>query len=320
MKILVTGTNGFVGRELCRALTGVGHEVCGAVRRVVENVELYGIEGVEVGEVGPETDWSTALQNVSVVVHLAARVHVMRETAADALAEFRKTNTAGTENLARAAARMGVRRFVYISTIKVNGEETLGRPFAETDLPHPNDSYAISKFEAEQLLGKIGEDTGMEIVILRPPLVYGPKVKANFLRLMNWVDRGIPLPLASVENRRSMIYLGNFVDALITCAGHPDAAGKTFLVSDGEDISTAQLVRNLARLMGKHSYLWPFPPALLRLSGRLVGRQDEVERLLGSLVIDSSKIRRELGWTPPFSMEQGLAETVGWFQKRSRRD
>lgn len=317
MKLLVTGANGFVGQAVCNALINAGsnYEVRGAVRRGGRN----DVENVAVGDIGPETDWSVALQGVDVVVHLAARVHVMRETAVDSLAEFRKTNTFGTENLARVAARMGVRRFVYISTIKVNGEETVGRPFVETDLPHPIDPYAISKFEAEQLLGKIGEETGMEIVILRPPLVYGPEVKANFLRLMDWVGRGIPLPLASVENWRSMIYLGNFVDVLAACASHPDAAGKTFLVSDGEDISTAQLIRNLARLMGKPAYLWPFPPVLLRLFGRFVGRLDEVERLLGSLVVDSSNIRRELGWTPPFSMEQGLAETVRWFRMRSGR-
>ena len=316
--ILVTGASGFVGRALCAELIRRGYDVRGAIRTPLHSARLP-CEHVTVADIGKNTDWSGALSGVDVVVHLAARVHVMRETAGDPLTAFREVNVVGTERLARAAASSGIKRLVYVSSIKVNGEATDSNPFTEEDAPSPQDSYGISKFEAELALRRVAHETGLEIVIVRPPLVYGPGVGGNFWRLLKLVERGIPLPLASVENRRSMIYLGNFVDVLTACTSHPDAAGKTFLVSDGEDISTAQLIRNLARLMGKPPYLWPFPPTLLRLVGRSVGRLDEVERLLGSLVIDSSKIRRELGWTPPFPMEQGIAETVKWFQMRSNR-
>ena len=320
-RILVTGAAGFVGRALCRELMARGEIVRAAVRKEKSERHLpVECEVAVVGEIGAATDWSTAVGSVDVVIHLAARVHVMRETAGDALAAFREVNVAGTERLARVAAINGIKRLVYVSSIKVNGESTDGDPFTEEDAPFPQDPYGISKFEAELALHRVAHETGLEIVIVRPPLVYGPGVGGNFWRLLKLVERGIPLPLASAENRRSMIYLGNIVDALIVCTSHPDAAGKTFLVSDGEDISTSQLIRKLARQMGKPSYLWPFPPTLLRLLGRFVGKFDEVDRLVGSLVIDSSKIRRELGWTSPFSMEQGLAETVGWFQKRSRSD
>lgn len=317
-KILVTGASGFVGRALCTELIRRGRDVRGAIRTPLHPASLP-CELATVADIGPNTDWSGALSGVDVVVHLAARVHVMRETAVDPLLAFREVNVAGTEQLARSAASSGIKRLVYVSSIKVNGESTGSKPFSEEDVPSPQDPYGISKYEAELALRRVAHETGLEVVIVRPPLVYGPGVGGNFWRLLRLVERGIPLPLASVENRRSMIYLGNFVDLLVACASHPDAAGKTFLVSDGEDVSTAQLIRYLARFMGKPSYLWPFPPTLLRLAGRLVGKPDEVERLLGSLVIDSSKIRRELGRTPPFSMEQGLAETVRWFQMRGGR-
>lgn len=316
MRILVTGASGFVGRPLCAELFRQGHALQAAVRSA--NVRIDDVGQAIVGPIDSGTDWSTALSDVDIVIHLAARVHVMKESTEDPLAEFLKVNLYGTENLARQAARAGVKRLVYASSIKVNGEQTT-LPFTESDGPNPQDPYGISKCEAEQALHRVAAETSLEVVIVRPPLVYGPGVGGNFWRLLKLVERGIPLPLASVENRRSMIYLGNFVDVLIACASHPDSAGKTFLVSDGEDISTAQLIRELARLMGKPPYLWPFPPTLLRLLGRFVGKLDEVDRLVGSLVIDSSKIRCELGWTPPFSVEQGLAETVGWFQKRSGR-
>lgn len=329
MRVLVTGGNGFVGTALCNSLLHQGHGVRKAIRApgkvggTTRNTEHNRIADLEtiIGQIEPETNWLDKLCDVDVVIHLAARVHVMKEAAADPLAEFLKVNLHSTENLARQSARAGVKRLVYISSIKVNGERTKETlPFTESDEPNPQDPYGVSKCKAEEALHRVAAETGLEIVIVRPPLVYGPGVGGNFWRLLKLVERGIPLPLASAENRRSMIYLGNIVDALIVCASHPDAAGKTFLVSDGEDISTSQLIRELARQMGKPSYLWPFPPTLLRLLGRFVGKLDEVDRLVGSLVIDSSKIRRELGWTPPFSMEQGLAETVGWFQKRSRRD
>lgn len=311
MRVLVSGANGFIGQAVCQALSnsGCNHEIRGAIRKGA----LHGIASVEVGDIGPETDWFAALQSVDIVVHLAARVHVMRETAMDALAEFRKTNTAGTETLAKAAARMGVRRFIYISSIKVNGEETLGASFKETDLPGPTDPYAISKYEAEQLLWQIGNEMGMEIVILRPPLIYGPGVRANFLRLMGSVVRGVPLPLAKVKNVRSLLYLGNLVDAIVVSVDHPAAAGKVFLLSDGEDISTPTLIRKIGRALGCPARLWPVPVMILQLVGKLTGKSAEVERLLGSLAVDSSRIRHDLGWHPPFTLNEGLQLTAQWY-------
>jgi len=271
-----------------------------------------------VGSLNAGTDWLAALAGVDIVIHLAARVHVMRENAADPLAAFREVNVAGTERLARAAASSGVKRLVYVSSIKVNGEQTAGVPYSELDVPAPQDSYGVSKYEAEQALRQVALETGLEVVIVRPPLIYGPGVGGNFLRLLKLVSWGVPLPLASVLNRRSMIYLGNFVDALITCATHPAAVGKTYLVSDGEDISTPLLMQYMANLMGKHSWLWPLPSFLLKLAGKMTGLSGEVERLIGSLQIDSSGIRRELGWLPPYSMQQGLSETVRWFEQAGK--
>jgi nucleoside-diphosphate-sugar epimerase len=265
-----------------------------------------------VGDIGPETDWHVALGGVEAVVHLAARVHVMRDTSVDPLAAFRAVNTEGTLNLARQAAAAGVKRFIFVSSIKVNGE---GRdsPYTEFDLPAPQDAYAISKWEAEQGLREIESATGMEVVILRPPLVYGPGVGANFLRLMRSVERGWPMPFGRVDNRRSLLYLGNFTDAIRVCLDHPAAAGKTFLVSDGDDVSSADLIRRLALAMCRPARLLPVPPSWLRAAGVLFGRGAEVDRLLGSLCVDSSQIRRELGWRPPFSMDEGLRQTADYY-------
>lgn len=313
--VLVTGANGFVGQPLCAVMHQHGWHVKAAVRSACHFPD--GVELVSVGAIDSQTDWTEALTGVDVVIHLAARVHVMKDVSADPLADFLEINLYGTVNLARQAACAGVKRLVFVSSIKVHGEETSSqRSYTEQDEPAPQDPYGVSKWEAEQALQHIEQATGLEVVIVRPPLVYGPGVGGNFLRLLILVARSIPLPLSLVENRRSMIYLGNFLDVLATCACHLGAVGKTFLVSDGESISTAQLIRDLARLMGKHSFMWPLPSALLRFVGRFVGRVDETERLLGSLLIDSSKIRRELEWMPPFSMERGLTETVRWFQAR----
>jgi UDP-glucose 4-epimerase len=233
----------------------------------------------------------------------------MRDEVSDPLGAFRAVNVDGTLNLARQAAQAGVRRFVFLSSIKVNGEGC-EEPYREGDAACPQDPYAISKWEAEQGLRQIELETGMDVVILRPPLVYGPGVKANFQRLLAAVDKGWPLPLGAVGNRRSLLYLGNLVDAIQLCLVHPAAAGQTYLVSDGEDVSSPELVRRLARAMGCPARLLPVPPAWLRLAGGLLGRRAVVERLLGSLVVDSSRIRRELGWSPPFRLDAGLAETV----------
>jgi nucleoside-diphosphate-sugar epimerase len=254
---------------------------------------------------------------VEVVIHLAARVHVMQENAADPLAEFRSVNTTGTEHLARCAAASGVKRMVYASSIKVNGEQTSGgRKFSAADTPAPQDPYGVSKWEAEQALRRVSRETGLEIVIIRPPLVYGPGVKGNFAQMLKAVARGIPLPFASLQNQRSLIYLGNLVDALIACATHPAAPGKTFLVCDGEDVSTPDLLRQLAAAMGVPSRLLPCSPALLRFAGRLTGKSQQVERLLGSLQVDGDKIRRDLNWVPPYSLQQGLQATAEWYRTR----
>ena len=289
--------------------------VRGAVRRsdVILNSK---ISRVTVGEINSQTDWSAALTGVDVVIHLAARVHVMKENSANLLDVFRITNVHGTEQLARSAAAHGVRRLVFVSSIKVNGEETIaGHRYTELDTPSPKDPYGVSKCEAEQALHRVVQETGIEVVIVRPPLVYGAGVKGNFAQMLKVLAKGIPLPLASVSNLRSLVYLGNFVDALLICATHPAAAGQTYLVSDVEDVSTPALLRQLGAAMGHPAHLLPCPPVLLKLAGRLLGKSDQVERLLGSLQVDSSKIRRELGWRPPYTLQQGLQATGGWYSQ-----
>jgi nucleoside-diphosphate-sugar epimerase len=288
-----------------------------AVQRAVRSVSsLEAGDSVVVREIGPETEWEAALQGVDCVVHLAARVHTLRETATDPLAEYRRVNLEGTRRLAAAAASHGVSRLVFVSSIKVNGEAS-ERPFTESDPAHPEDAYACSKWEAEKALAQIGAQTGLEHVILRPPLVYGPGVGANFARLMQWVARGVPLPLGAVDNRRSLLYVGNLVDAIRHCLHHPAAVGRTYLVSDGEDVSTPELVRRIARAMEVAPRLLPVPVSLLRLAAGAIGRRHEIERLVGSLQVDSSAIRRQLGWLPPVTMQEGLAETVRWFRTRT---
>lgn len=304
MRILVTGASGFVGRALCGHLATRGHVAVPAVRRG------SGLAGeVVVGNIDSPTGWAAALAGCDAVVHLAARVHVMYDRVTDSSALFRTTNTDATLNLARQAAEVGVKRFVFVSTIKVNGE---GRDTAyrETDAPAPDDAYAISKWEAEQGLWKIAQETGLEVVILRPPLVYGPGVKANFRRLLDTVASGWPLPLGAIDNRRSLLYLGNFVDAIRLCIEHPAAAGQTFLIDDGQPVSTPELVRAVARALGRPARLLPVPAGVLTFVGALVGKRAAVARLAGSLWVDSSLIRERLGWTPPYSMADGLAATV----------
>ena len=304
MNIAVTGATGFVGQALCRHLSAHGQDVVPIVRKA------SGLpQEVAVGSISSATGWQLALTGCDAVVHLAARVHVMDDTAQDPLALYRATNTEATLNLAWQAAAAGVKRFVFISSIKVNGE---GReaPYRETDVPAPEDAYAISKWEAEQGLQRIAADTGMEVVILRPPLVYGPGVKANFLRLLRTVKRGWPLPLGAIRNQRSLLFLGNFVDAIRLCVEHPAAAGQTFLLDDGQAVSTPELIRAVACAMGRPSRLLAVPVWLLRFAGTLLGKRAAVDRLTGSLHVDSSAIRSRLGWVPPFSMEAGLAQTV----------
>jgi nucleoside-diphosphate-sugar epimerase len=270
-----------------------------------------GSEWVILHDQSGEEETKRGLKGVEAVVHLAARVHVMTDPAADPLHEFRKVNVVWTERLARAAAAERVRRFVYLSTIKVNGEKSI-KPFTEQDTPNPQDPYGMSKWEAEQALATVASETGLETVVVRSPLVYGPGVGGNFLQLLNVLCRGIPLPLAAVENRRSLTYRGNLVDAIARCVQDGRAAGHTYLVSDGEDLSTPELIRRLAKNLGLTPRLWPLPVTILRWMGRLIRKEAMLNRLVDSLQIDSSKIRRELDWRPPFSVDQGLAETATW--------
>jgi len=313
--LLITGANGFVGGALCSEAILRGFTVRGAIRSIADfqlDIEEKGLEKINIGDINANTDWCQALLDCDVVIHLAARVHIMSDGADDPLAEFRLVNTAGSEHLARCAAASGVKRLVYVSSIKVNGEETTGTArFFEEDKPSPQDAYGISKWEAEQALFRVATETGLEVVIVRPPLVYGAGVKGNFSQMLRVVKWGIPLPFLGVKNKRDLVYVGNLVDALIACTTHLGAAGNTYLVSDGEAVSTSDLLRGLAKAFGVPSRVFSCPSGLLKLAGALTGKSSQVERLLGSLQVDSSKIRRELGWAPPYGFQQGLEQTVG---------
>ena len=307
--LLITGASGFVGKALSEKALQQGLAVKAALR-IREDLPKY-IETFVVGEINEATDWGCVLCNVNVVVHLAARVHVMHDTAASPLTAFRGTNVDGTLNLARQAAVAGATRFVFISSVKVNGESTaLGQAFTPTDLPMPKDAYGQSKHEAEQGLRQLAGDTGMEVVIIRPPLVYGPAVKANFLAMMRWMSKGIPLPLGDIHNKRSFVALDNLIDLIFTCIEHPAAANETFLVSDGEDISTTQLLKRMGAALGKPTRLLPVPVWMLEAGAALLGKRDLTQRLCGNLQVDISKAKELLGWSPPVSMDEGLRRTA----------
>ena len=314
MTVLVTGASGFVGSALCARLLRDGGSVRAAVRSL--NSQPGGAEAFAIRSLSSETDWTPALRNVEQVVHLAARVHVMNDKSPDPLAEFRRVNVEGTVALARQAAIAGVRRFVFLSSVKVNGEFTeAGHLFTEDDAPAPEDSYAVSKYEAEQLLRQIAAETGMEVVIIRPPLVYGPGVKANFESMMRCLARGVPLPLAAVtNNRRSLVALDNLVGLIVTCLNHPAAANQTFLVSDGKDLSTAPLLKRMGAAIGQPARLFYLPPTLLKLGASVLNRPGIYQRLCGSLQLDIAKTRQLLGWTPPVSVDEGLRRAAEGFR------
>jgi nucleoside-diphosphate-sugar epimerase len=306
--ILVTGGNGLVGNALCRTLVERGYSVRSAVRKEGNS----SLDTIAIGNIGPQTDWSRALSGIDSVVHCAARVHIMNDQAPNPFKAFREVNVAGTINLAKQAVDAGVNRFIFVSSVKVNGEETgPNTPFRADSTPAPEDPYAVSKHEAEQALKNLAQESGLEVTIVRPPLVYGPGVKANFAALMRVVAQGLPLPLGAVtQNRRSFVFLNNLIDLLIVCIDHPGAANQIFFVSDGEDLSTAELLRRMGQAMGKSPRLIAVPPALLSFCASILGKRDMAHRLLSSLVVDISEAREILNWTPPFSVDEGLHLTA----------
>jgi UDP-glucose 4-epimerase len=308
MKVLVTGASGFVGNATCSRLVTQGMDVIGTVRRLPVQ-PLLGVDYCIVGDLDANTDWRGALTGVDAVIHCAARVHVMRETAADPLVAFRTANVAGTEQLAREAAAAGVRRFIFLSSVKVNGEGG-SVAYRETDLPAPEDAYGISKYEAELGLREIAAENRIDVVMVRPPLVYGPGVRANFQALMRALARGIPLPLGAIHNRRSLVALDNVVDLIVTCLEHPAAANETFLVSDGEDLSTTELIRRLAHAMRCPARLIPMPQTVLMAGATLLGKREVARRLCGTLQVNITKAHNVLGWTSPVSVDEGLRRTA----------
>jgi nucleoside-diphosphate-sugar epimerase len=310
--ILVTGANGFLGRALSLELKARQFAVRGALRADAKAGE------VNVGDLGPDTNWQEALAGVDSIVHTAARAHILSDTASDPLSEYRKVNVESTLNLAQQAAAASVKRFIFISSIKVNGESTLpGKPFTADDQPNPEDPYGISKWEAEVGLQRLANETGMEVVIIRPPLVYGPGVKANFLRMMRWINSGLPLPLGSIDNKRSLVALANLVDLIINCIEHPAAANQVFLAGDGEDVSTTELLYGMGKALDKPARLLPCPVSLLSIVVALLGRKEMVRRLTGSLQVDISRARSLLGWEPPITLKEGLRRVAQDFKQQS---
>jgi len=331
-RVLITGATGFVAKSLYPFLASTGFHVRLAVREIQaardmereisapassKHQKTKTIDVRSIGTIDANTDWRSALSGVDVVIHLAARAHVMKDNASDVLSAFRTVNVGGSECLARQAAAAHIRRFVYVSSVKVNGEQTHDHPFNENDPPHPEDAYGLSKWEAEQVLWGVATHSSMEVVVLRPPLLYGPGVKGNFYTLMRAIARGVPIPIASVHNQRSLLYVGNLVNAILLCLDQPAAAGKTYLLADAVDLSSPDLARCIGDALGRQARLLPCPSALLKLAGAVAGRSAAMSRLLGSLQVDSGKIRRELGWRPCTEIAQGLAETARWYHRQS---
>lgn len=309
--ILVTGAGGFVGGAVVSELARQGIS-----NRAITRTPREGFFCI--GNIDPRTDWTAALDGVDAIIHLASRAHVMNETASDPAAQLRSVNVDSTLNLASQAIKAGVKRFVFISSIKVNGEMTKpGRPFTAEDAPAPQNPYAQSKHDAEQGLFDLARRAGsdFEVTVIRPPLVYGPGVKANFATMMDWVNRGIPLPLGSVNNKRSFVFVGNLADLIILSAVHPKAAGQVFLVSDGDDISTTDLFKKIAQALGRPSWMMPLPTPLLNFGAAMIGQRAITSRLTDSLQVDVTKTRELLGWEPRKSVSEGLRQTARSFQR-----
>lgn len=313
-RVCVTGATGFVGRALISHFSGmVDVETIAIVRKKVSYSSAQ-VSAIYVGDIGADTDWSGTLRDCDVVIHLAARVHIMKDTSTDPLSEFRRMNVDATINLARQAVSAGVRRFVFLSSIKVNGEMSeKGRPFSADDIPHPQDSYGISKFEAETGLLKLAAETGLEVIIIRPPLIYGPGVQANFRSMMKWVYRGVPLPFGVTDNLRSLVAIDNLIGLIVVCLNHESAKNQVLLISDGEDLSTAQLLARVAGALGKTARLFPVPRPLLMAVGKLTGLGSFIDRLFGNLQVDISKTRQLLNWSPAVSVDSGLLKTAKAF-------
>ncbi len=319
-KILLTGASGFIGGAVYKYLLEHDvHELIVTTRSSLNHSDPFN-SVVEINAIDASTDWTDALRFVNVVIHSAARAHIMNDIAVDPLAEFRKVNTEGTINLARQAAASGVKRFIFISSIKVNGEQTiLGQPYKVEDSPAPCDAYGVSKMEAEIGLRALAEKTNMEVVIIRPVLVYGPGVKANFLNMMSWLNQSIPLPLGAIHNKRSLVALDNLVDLINVCIDHPKAANQTFLISDDEDLSTTELLQRMAKALHKSAWLLPVPSSLLKVCASLLGKRSIAQRLCGSLQVDIGKTRKLLNWAPPTSVDNALLKSAKYFQENVKK-
>ena len=318
MKVAVTGVAGFLGTDLANLLLRQGYQVRGILRRTLpDTTDLLISDFSVMGDIGSTTSWGEALKGIDVVVHLAARVHIMNENKHNTKNIYHQVNTAGTETLALESANIGIKRFIYVSTVKVNGEKTTEKSFTENDIPSPVGYYAQSKLESEKIIMDIGKKSGMETVIVRPPLIYGPGVKANFLKLIKLVESGIILPFKSIYNLRSMIYLENMSNFLINCIEKDSAAGQIFLVSDGWDLSTPQLINSIAACLEVTPRLYPFPVSMIKIMGKITGQNSAINRLTDSLRVDISKAKNILSWIPPYTPEQGIEKTINWYLNKN---